>query len=68
MLSSRDDNYTKRQLLEKELYSLKEQSIKAEKIKLENEIYNSKALSEYEYINKQISDNNKKITNLQVNN
>lgn len=59
---------TKRQLLEKEVYLLKEKYNRAEKIKLENEIYNNKALSEYEYLNKGLSENNKKINFFQVTN
>lgn len=63
----RDEIFTKRHLLEKEVNLLKEKFQKAEKEKMENEIYNSKALSEYEFINRNLNENNKKISYLQVN-
>ena len=65
-INFRDEVFTKRQLLEKEVNLLKEKYNRTEKQKLENEIYNNKALSEYENINKGLTDNNKKILYLQV--
>ncbi len=66
LIAVKDEVLTKRQLLEKEVYLLKEKYIRAEKTKLENEIYNNKALSEYEYLNKGLCENNKKTNFLQV--
>ncbi len=66
LIGVKDELVTKRQLLEKEVYLLKEKNNRAEKMKLENEIYNNKALSEYEFLNKGLSENNKKISFFQV--
>lgn len=66
LISVKDEVLTKRQLLEKEVFLLKEKYNRSEKIKLEQEIYNNKALSEYEFLNRGLSENNRKINFLEV--
>ena len=66
LIATKDEVITKRQLLEKEVFLLRDKYNRAEKLKLEQEIYNNKALSEYEYLNKGLSESNKKTLFLQV--
>lgn len=57
---------TKRQLLEKEIQLLKERCNNNEKTKMDSEIINTTSQKQYEYINKEISENNRKINILQI--
>ncbi len=66
LIAYRDDFYLKRKKLEKEIQILKEEYNKTDKIKLENEISNNRTLNDYENVNKEIKDNNRKNNSLQV--
>lgn len=66
LLQYQDELSTKTQLLEKEIQLLKERQNNNEKLKFDNDVYNSTSLKHVEHINKEISDNNKKINFLQI--
>jgi hypothetical protein len=66
LITYKDEVYLQRKKLEKEIQILKEDYNKTEKIKLENEVSNNRTLKDYENVNKDLKDNNRKNNSLMV--
>lgn len=65
MINYNEELKTQRQLLEKEVQILRERFNNNEKLKIDNEIINTTSEKQYEHINKELSENNRKISILQ---
>lgn len=65
MINFNEELKTQRQLLEKEVQILRERFNNNEKLKIDNEIINTTSEKQYEHINKELAENNRKISILQ---
>jgi chromosome segregation ATPase len=65
MINYNEELKTQRQLLEKELQILRERYNNNEKLKMDNEIIDTTSEKQYEHINKELAENNRKISILQ---
>jgi chromosome segregation ATPase len=66
LLLIQDDLTSRRQLLEKEIQIMRDRYNKAEQLRNEKGILNTTTQKQQDYVNKELSDNNRKINLLQV--